>query len=238
MGRQKLTLFEQKTREWQAPTCPGFARTLLGLRALGKARVGLLGGSFNPPHAGHVHLAQTALTQLNLHRLVWLVTPGNPLKKHQQQNLPSTSERVKLCENLVRQFNLKNTIVSALEEHLQSHYSYHTIKTLKDLLPQSQLFWVVGEDALATLPQFYRYQDLVNLINIFVIARGGYSTSCSLNQPFAHQYASRRCNTVVEFTAQAPPLSGDRSQPPLKTKWLYHKGPSVCLSSSALRASS
>src|SRR5688572_19519709 len=88
-------------------------------------RVGLLGGSFNPPHEGHVHISLAALKGLELDAVWWLVTPQNPVKA--EQPLP-LEERVRLSRELVRHPKI---LVSDIEKDLDTQLTYHTIRKLK-----------------------------------------------------------------------------------------------------------
>lgn len=104
-------------------------------------RVGILGGSFNPPHEGHLHISKMALKALKLDAVWWLITPQNPLKS--SEGLPSIEERMRLS----RQINdHPQIIISDIEGQLDTPYSYATIKRLKCYFPNTHFAWITGMD--------------------------------------------------------------------------------------------
>lgn len=151
-------------------------------------RIGLLGGSFNPPHEGHVHLSQEALKRLDLHQVWWLVTPGNPLKNN--NHLPSLETRMNLCRKLVHDPRIK---VTGFEAHLlrAPATSTQTIAYLTQRFDQAHFVWLMGADNLAQFSQWYQWQQIAQQIPIAVFDRPSYRAR-ALNSQAARWLARYR----------------------------------------------
>lgn len=114
-------------------------------------RIGLLGGSFNPPHEAHRAISRFALTRLQLDRVWWLVTPGNPLKEN--GNLHELGERMQAARDVAADPRIE---VSCLESVIRTRYTIDTINTLRRRFSGLRFVWIMGADNLA---QFHRWQD-------------------------------------------------------------------------------
>ncbi|WP_164938067.1 nicotinate-nucleotide adenylyltransferase [Bradyrhizobium guangxiense] len=114
-------------------------------------RIGLLGGSFNPPHQAHRAISQFALKRLQLDRVWWLVTPGNPLKEN--GNLHELGERMQAARDVADDPRIE---VSCLESVIRTRYTIDTINPLRRRFPGLRFVWIMGADNLA---QFHRWQD-------------------------------------------------------------------------------
>lgn len=119
--------------------------------ALPGQRIGLMGGSFNPPHDGHVIVARTALKRLRLDSVWWLVTPGNPLKTNDK--LPSVEARMRLCRGLVPERAMR---ITDFEARLGTPFTAATLGFLVRRYPGTRFVWVMGADNLAGL---HRWRD-------------------------------------------------------------------------------
>ena len=129
--------------------------------------VGLLGGSFDPAHAGHVHITKAALTRFGLDRVWWLVSPGNPLKARGPAPIEA---RLATARKVMRHPSVK---VTDIEAQLGTRYTAETIVALQRVYPQVRFVWLMGADNLA---QFHRWQDwreIVARVPIGVLARPG-----------------------------------------------------------------
>ena len=129
--------------------------------------IGLLGGSFDPPHDGHVHISQAALKRFGLDHLWWLVSPGNPLKEHGPAPL---GERMQASQAMMRH---PRVTVTAIEARLGTRYTAQTIAALRRRYPGVRFVWIMGADNLA---QFHRWQDwrwIIETVPVGVIARPG-----------------------------------------------------------------
>lgn len=114
-------------------------------------RIGLLGGSFNPPHAAHRAISQFALKRLQLDRVWWLLTPGNPLKNH--DGLHALAERAAAALKVADDPRID---VSCLEAVIGTRYTVDTIIHLRRRVSGVRFVWIMGADNLA---QFHRWKD-------------------------------------------------------------------------------
>ncbi len=183
--------------------------------------VGLFGGSFNPPHAGHRLVAEIALRRLKLDQLWWIVTPGNPLKDRGE--LAPLAERIAMSEALVRDPRVR---VTAFEAAWTLNFTAETISLVKARNPAVRFVWVMGADSLASFHRWQNWQDIVCKVPIAIIDRPG-STLSFLSAKMAKTFGRAR---IDEDDAGA--LS--RLRPPA---WTFIHGPRSSLSSTAIRRS-
>jgi len=150
------------------------------------ARIGIMGGSFNPPHEGHLVVARTALRRLRLDKLWWVVTPGNPLKT--RHGLPDFTKRIEAVEALATDPRM---IVTAFESELGTPYTAATIGFLKASHPRTQFVWVMGADNLATFHRWQNWRGIAASVPMAVIDRPGWRFP-ALASPAARAFAARR----------------------------------------------
>ncbi|MCX8293110.1 nicotinate-nucleotide adenylyltransferase [Phyllobacterium sp. 0TCS1.6A] len=181
--------------------------------------VGLFGGSFNPPHAGHALVAEIALRRLKLDQLWWIVTPGNPLKDTRE--LAPLSERLTLCETMIHDPRVK---VTAFEAAHQIRYTADTLALIKARNPGVHFVWIMGADNLANFHHWQRWRTIVSTFPIAVIDRPG-STLAFLSSRVAKTFDFARIDED-----DAPLLA--RSRAPA---WTFIHGPRSLLSSTAIR---
>ena len=184
-------------------------------------RIGLLGGSFNPPHEGHALVTRLALTRLCLDRVWWLVTPGNPLKS--QSDLAELEARVEAARRLVAG---PRVAVTDIEAHIGSRYTYDTLAWLTRRAPKVRFVWIMGADNLRQFHLWRHWRDIADLVPIAVVDRPG-STLSAMSSRAAVALGPWR---VPE--AQAP-LFADLRPP----AFLFLHGPRSELSSTVLRRS-
>jgi nicotinate-nucleotide adenylyltransferase len=177
-------------------------------------RVGLFGGSFNPAHKGHAHVAETALIRLGLDRVVWLVSPQNPLKGAPQPIDQRLARVAEFAQGPAMQ-------VTAAEAALGSTYSIDTIRLLKARHPCVTFVWIMGADSLASFHRWRGWTDIFRELPIAVVARP-HAELKALTSPAAQRFASARV---------AP---GALMQSPLPA-WTYLSAPLNFASSTALR---
>ncbi|MCX8999554.1 nicotinate-nucleotide adenylyltransferase [Rhizobiaceae bacterium BDR2-2] len=182
--------------------------------------VGLFGGSFNPPHAGHALVAEIALRRLNLDQLWWMVTPGNPLKD--RGNLAPLSERMRLSERLVHDPAVK---VTAFEKTLGTSYTAKTLAFVKARNPHVHFIWIMGADNLKGFHRWQNWRAIAETFPIAVIDRPG-STLSYLSSKMARTYGHARIDED-----DAGSLWKHRAP-----AWTFIHGPRSALSSTALRA--
>ncbi|KQI72321.1 nicotinate-nucleotide adenylyltransferase [Loktanella sp. 5RATIMAR09] len=176
--------------------------------------IGLLGGSFDPPHGGHVHISKAALKRFGLDRLWWLVSPGNPLKKNGPAPLPDRMQAARAMMDHPR------VTVTDIEAQLGTRYTAQTLMQLRRRYPGVRFVWIMGADNLA---QFHRWQDwrwIIETVPIGVLARPGDRIAARMSKA-AKVYARARIPGRAAHTlgrADAPawafvnlPMSGQSS---------------------------
>ena len=149
-------------------------------------RVGLLGGSFNPAHEGHLAISREALKRLALDRVWWLISPQNPLKP--SAGMASFAERFAAAQALARQD--PRILCSDLEQRLSTRYTIDTLSWLQDH-SQTRLVWLIGADNLLQLPQWRHWGRLLAMVPIAVFDREPYSHRAVVGR-VARRYALRR----------------------------------------------
>ena len=149
-------------------------------------RIGVMGGSFNPPHEGHAIVATTALKRLKLDQLWWLVTPGNPLKLN--GSLAPLAERIAACEQLILDPKMR---VTAFEAQLKTPYTAATLGFLKARYPAVTFIWVMGADNLATFHRWQHWRGIARCMSIAVVDRPGWRLR-ALSSPAVLSLARKR----------------------------------------------
>lgn len=184
-------------------------------------RIGLFGGSFNPAHEGHLLVAETALRRLELDRIWWMVSPGNPLKDH--RNLRPLAERLERSRDLVEDPRI---LVTAFEAAHQIRYSADTVRLVKRRCPGARFVWVMGADSLAGFHRWQDWRTIASAMPLAVVDRPG-STLALLSASAARTLSRFRLSEAecARLAFQAPPA------------WVFLHGPRSRLSSTMLRAS-
>ncbi|MEQ1619529.1 MAG: nicotinate (nicotinamide) nucleotide adenylyltransferase, partial [Terricaulis sp.] len=139
-------------------------------------RVGLFGGSFDPAHAGHAHVAETALKRLGLDRVWWLVSPQNPLK-------PESSPYKKRIKSARKQAHGRAMVVSDLEKRLKCRFTYQTLRALKQLYPGVEFSLVMGADNLANFRQWRNWREVAEAVQVVIVSRPGQTPRQRLSAP-------------------------------------------------------
>ena len=183
-------------------------------------QVGLFGGSFNPPHAGHALVADIALRRLALDQLWWMVTPGNPLKSTRE--LLPLAERLRLSEAVARNPRIK---VTAFEAAYRVRYTADTLALVRRKNPGVDFVWIMGADSLRDFHRWQRWREIMMTFPIAVIDRPG-ATLSFLSSVVAKTFDHARIDEAF-----APSLA-HRKAP----AWTFIHGPRSPLSSSAIRA--
>lgn len=130
--------------------------------------VGLLGGSFDPPHSGHVHISNLALRLLDLDEIWWLISPGNPLKVAKPA---SYNQRYEKAQTLIRNPKIK---VSEFEYLYGITHSCETILKLKQKYSNHCFIWLMGSDNLVQISQWKEWRWIFENITIVVLSRAGF----------------------------------------------------------------
>ena len=131
--------------------------------------VGLLGGSFDPPHRGHIYISLEAKKILSLDQIWWLLTPQNPLKITRPA---SYEERVNNCHNIIKSHPI---FLKETEKKINSKDSYYTIKYLQHHYSNIKFYWLMGADNLVNIHQWKSWKQFFNQISIVIFRRHGYN---------------------------------------------------------------
>ncbi len=182
-------------------------------------RIGLFGGSFNPPHDGHRLASLVALKRLRLDAVWWLVTPGNPLKDI--SGLPSLEARMEAARRIARDPRI---IVTGIEARIGTRYTFDTVDWLSRRCAGVNFVWLMGADNLASFHRWQRWREIARTLPIAVIDRPK-STLKATHSRAAIWLAPRRFD---EADAALLPVS----RPPA---FVFLHGPRSDLSSTALR---
>ena len=135
------------------------------------ARIGLLGGSFNPAHAGHRRISVAALRELGLDEVWWLVSPGNPLKP--PEGMAPFEARLASAEAMAKRAPIR---VSDFERSAGTRFTLDTVRALKRHYPQHDFIWLLGSDTLPNFHLWRDWRDLARELPIAVIRRPGYDS--------------------------------------------------------------
>ncbi len=164
-------------------------------------RIGIMGGSFNPPHDGHRIVAETAVKRLGLDQLWWVVTPGNPLKTN--GGLPPLSQRIAAAKKFAHGPRMK---VTGFEAELDTPYTAATLAFLKKRHPGVRFVWVMGADNLATFDRWQHWRTIAVTLPIAVIDRPEWRLK-ALSSPAGRALASKRVPEALacRLAAMQPP---------------------------------
>ena len=182
-------------------------------------RIGLFGGTFNPAHDGHRMASLTALRRLQLDRVWWLVTPGNPLKDNQA--LPPLAQRIAQARALANHGHIN---VTGIEATLRTRYTADTLRQLMRRCPGVRFVWIMGSDNLANFHRWNEWRAIARMMPMAVIDRPG-STHRSIASPAANWMARWRLpeNQGAALPVRTPPA------------WVFLHGRRSDLSSTYLR---
>ena len=183
-----------------------------------RARIGMFGGSFDPPHSGHLHVASTAMKRLQLDAVWWFPTPGNPLKE-----APSDyEERFAAVQDLTSRN--RGFRVSNIEKQAGLRYTYDLVRLMRQHCPRADLVWIMGGDSLMTFHYWKDWEKLANSIPIAVVARPGFELASRFSL-FAKRMQRHRLseNAASILPQQKAPA------------WVYVPAPLDPISSTALR---
>ena len=186
-----------------------------------RRRIGLLGGSFNPAHDGHLHVSRLAVQRLRLDQVWWLVSPQNPLKSADEiaplEARMVAARRVAAAERRI--------VVTDLEAGHGTRYTADTLAALKKRAPQARLVWLMGADNLIQLPEWKRWTTIMDSVPVAVFGRPTYALR-ALAGKAAQRYAPYR------LPPEAAPGLADRIPP----AWIFIVGPQHAGSATAIRA--
>lgn len=182
--------------------------------------VGLLGGSFNPAHAGHRHISLYALKTLGLDRVWWLVSPQNPLKP--TRGMAPLAERLAEARAVARDPRIA---VTCLERDLGTRFTADTLEALARRFPRTRFVWLMGADNLGQIPRWKRWERIFRTVPVAVFARPAYSLR-ALGGKAARRFARRRAGAggIRGLAGRKPPA------------WTFLRNPLHPASATAIRA--
>lgn len=182
---------------------PGLARIgrmLDGHLPAAGQRIGLLGGSFNPAHDGHLAISEEALRRLGLDEIWWLVSPQNPLKS--ANNMAPQDIRAKRAATLIHTPKIR---VTMLEREFGTAYTAESLKLLIERFPKVHFVWLMGADNLVQIDRWQDWQKIFNTMAIAVFDRPTYSLR-ALAATAARRFARfRKRESEVKRLADSPP---------------------------------
>jgi nicotinate-nucleotide adenylyltransferase len=197
----------------------GHGRVLLPPHAPGM-RIGLFGGTFDPPHDAHRAACLIAMKRIGLDRVWWLVTPGNPLKD--TRGLAPLARRIAAARTLARHPRID---VTGLEAEIGTSYTHATIAYLRRHCPGVRFVWIMGADNLRSFHRWQKWRGIAAMVPMAVVDRLGpslYAGASAAGQALARA-------RIPEAAARSLP----QRKPPA---WVYLHGLKSPLSSTALRA--
>jgi nicotinate-nucleotide adenylyltransferase len=181
-------------------------------------RIGLFGGSFNPPHAGHRLVTLTALRRLKLDRVWWIVTPGNPLKD--TRALPPLPQRMAACRRLMPEPLVD---ITGFEAGIGTRYTLDTLRYLKRRCPNVRFVWIMGADNLVQFHRWQGWREIARLMPIAVVDRPGATLRGT---------ASRAARALSHRRLPEPAAAVLTAKP---GRWMLLHGPRSAQSSTQLR---
>lgn len=181
-----------------------------------------MGGSFNPAHGGHAHVALAALRALRLDQLWLMVSPGNPLKP--ERGMAPFAQRLASARAVARDARI---LAVDIEQRLGSRYTCHTLALLRRRFPRARFVLVLGADNLIQLPRWRRWREIARHTPLAVLPRPGYSRAALRGQAASVLRHRRRCAAALQasrWTAGAP--------------WCFVPAAERAISATAIRAAS
>ena len=188
--------------------------------AFANKRIGLLGGSFNPAHEGHVEISAYALKRFQLDQVWWLVSPQNPLKH--TDGMANLKDRVRKAKKLTK--DAPHIAVTTLESELGTRYTIDTVRALKKHMPETHFVWLMGADNLLQIEKWHQWESLFNEIPIAVFRRPGHPIGKNAGKAACHfASALQKTNKAHLLALQTPPA------------WLVLNNKGIALSATQLR---
>lgn len=181
-------------------------------------RIGILGGSFNPAHQGHLDISRAAIHRLGLDQVWWLVSPQNPLKK--KEELAPLSRRIASARKRAKGRRVR---VTAIEKALGTRFTVDTLAALRRRFPKVHFVWLMGSDTFVQLPRWRRWKRIFGLVPVAVVPRPGSALKLRHSRP-ARLFAKARM--PARMLTDKPPA------------WTILRAAGVSASATRLRAQS
>ena len=173
----------------------------IGLTKRRNMKIGILGGSFNPAHKGHLYISNIALKLLQLDEIWWLVSPQNPLKHNVVQN--SMKKRLYRAREISKGYKIR---VEDLESRFNTNLTAKTLKMILERYKGTKFIWLMGADNLNEMNKWFSWKNIFNTMPIAVFDRGVYSYSI-INSIAGKRYFSKlhkRKNSTSIFNKPLP----------------------------------
>ena len=135
-----------------------------------KNKIGILGGTFDPPHKGHLTISKIALRKLKLNKVIWVITKKNPLKHKPYLN---KEERIELSKNITKKE--KKISIQYLDDHSRPRSTFNILNYIKKKNKRKKLYFLIGADNLIKFHKWYNWKKIPNLATIVVFPRKNYS---------------------------------------------------------------
>lgn len=164
-----------------------------------RRRIGLLGGSFNPAHAGHLHVARMALRALRLDQVWLMVSPGNPLKP--VRGMAPLAERLASARRIA---DGRRVIATAIERDLGTRYTADTLRALRRRFRRARFVLVIGADNLVQLPRWRRWREIARRVPLAILPRPGWTRQALAGHAAAVLQRHRRAPGAL-FTERFAP---------------------------------
>ena len=134
-------------------------------------KIGVLGGTFDPPHKGHLYISRIALKKLKLNKLMWVVTKQNPLKQKPYLNL---KKRIELSKKITKKE--RKIFVNYFDSKVRSNNTFNLLNFMKKKNKKTKLFFLIGADNLSKFHKWYNWKKIPKLAKIVVFPRKGFSS--------------------------------------------------------------
>ncbi|MBT3333312.1 MAG: nicotinate-nucleotide adenylyltransferase [Rhodospirillaceae bacterium] len=190
---------------------------------MARLKIGLLGGSFNPAHEGHLHISLLALKQLRLDQVWWLVSPQNPLKA--TEGMAPLADRLASARAMARHPAIH---ASDLESRLGTRYTVDTLGALQKHWPEHAFVWLMGADNLVQLPRWRRWTEIVETMPMAIFNRSDQGHTSGGHRALAGAAATR----YARYRVLRPATLADAKAP----AWCFLFSPLHLASSTAIRA--
>tara|TARA_Y100000588_G_C13763888_1_gene715206 strand:- start:58 stop:597 length:540 start_codon:yes stop_codon:yes gene_type:complete len=132
--------------------------------------LGILGGTFDPPHIGHIHISKISIKKLKLSKLIWIITKKNPLKKKPQLSIKA---RIKLCKNITKEE--KKISVQFLDNKLNTNNTFDLLNYIKKSNKRTKIYFLLGADNLVKFHKWNNWEKIPKLAKMVVFGRKNYS---------------------------------------------------------------
>jgi len=161
-------------------------------------KIGILGGTFDPPHIGHLNISLEAIKKFQLNKVIWLITKKNPLKK--KNSMDDVFHRIKLCNEFVKKN--KNIIkIQYTEEKTGSNFLFDNIGYIIKKSVNHNYYFIMGADSFVKFNQWKKYNEILNKLSIIVINRPEFSIK-SLNSIAAKKLEKYKSLNLVSEDKQ------------------------------------